>query len=874
MDEHVGLTELGHAPDGAHDSLAAVARAGLLVPVLEQAIDAVVIIDDHNDVMFFNAAAEQLWGRSRAEVIGRNVKALVPPDVRPHHDAHIDRNRGGGPDRLVGTSVEVPITRPDGTLRHGSLSLSRVRIDGRVYYSAFVQDVTEEVQRREELYLLSLVANETDRAVIITDERHRIVYCNRAFSDMFGYDVEEVKGRLPTQLLSGRHTDPQALQRLNGLRQLQSGLHIETMAYDKAGRELWISVTVNPIHDQSGRFRNSVSLISNITETRQMQLLQQVVLEAVANDRSLAEVGDTVCRQVETIAPGVVCSILRIDEEGKVRPLAAPGLPQSYSDALDGLAIGPAVGSCGTAAWRGEPVLVEDIETDPLWAPYKSLPLPLGLLACWSTPIKLKDGRVAGTFAFYFREKRGPSPWHERLVESCVHLCALALERHEAKERIAQLAYYDTLTGLPNRTLLGERIDRAIAEAGSAGALALLFLDIDHFKDVNDSLGHSAGDALLIEIAQRLKAQTRAGDLVSRLGGDEFVVLLTDCPADQAAGIAARIRQALAQPVMVEGMALPVSASVGISLYPEDGRDRETLLKHADTAMYDAKNSGRGTHRFFSPAMNVIAQERLVMGAALKEAVRERQLTLAYQPQISGETGGIHGVEALCRWRHPVFGDVPPSRFIGLAEEMGLIEAIGLWAIDEACGQLADWKRRGLDIPGVAINLSPLSFRSRDLPIHVAEALKRHELRPSALTLEITESLMMDECPTTAATVGAIHDLGVRLSLDDFGTGYSSLSSITKLPIEEIKIDRSFMQGLETDRNAREVASTVIRIGRSLGFTVVAEGVETQAQRRFLEALRCDVLQGFLFSPALPAAALEDWLARRIVLPGGRLAAV
>lgn len=872
MGECLGLTDRELATHRAQESLAAGTQAGLFAPILEQAVDAVVIIDDRNEVVFFNAAAERLWGRGREDVIGRNVGMLVPAKLLRHHDGHIARNRNGASDRLVGTSVEVPVERPDGTVRHGSLSLSRVSIDGRIFYSAFVQDVTEEVRRREELYLLSLVANETDRAVLITDERHRIVYCNRAFSDMFGYGMDEVRGQSPTRLLAGRHTDPQVIERLNSLRHTQSGLNLEAMAYDKAGRELWIAVTINPIHDPAGTFRHAVSLISNITEARQMQLLQQVVLEALANDRDQTEIAELVCRQVERIAPGVVCSILRIDGEGRIRPLAAPSLPQAYSEALDGLPIGPDVGSCGTAAWRGEPVLVEDIETDPLWAPYKDLPLPLGLRACWSSPIKLKDGRVAGTFAFYFREKRGPSPWHERLVEACVHLCALALERHEAKERIAQLAYYDTLTGLPNRTLLGERIDEAIAAAGAEGSLALLFLDIDHFKDVNDSLGHSAGDGLLVEIAQRLKAQTRSGDLVSRLGGDEFVVLLSDCTADQAAGVAARIRQALAAPVTVEDMALPITASIGISLYPDDGRNRETLLKHADTAMYEAKSAGRGTHRFFSPAMNALAQERLVMGTALKEAVRDRQLWLAYQPQISGDGGAIHGLEALARWCHPAFGEVPPGRFIALAEEMGLVEDIGLWAIDEACAQLADWQRRGFAIPGVAINLSPLNFRNRDLPIHVAETLTRHGLRASALTLEITESIMMDDCPTTAATVGAIHDLGVRLSLDDFGTGYSSLSSITRLPIQEIKIDRSFMQGLETDRNAREVTSTVIRIGRSLGLTVVAEGVETTAQRRFLEALRCDVLQGFLFSPALPPAALENWLATRIALPGGRVA--
>jgi c-di-GMP-specific phosphodiesterase len=837
---------------------------GVLIAALEQSIDAVVIIDGGNEVSFFNAAAERLWGRDRADVLGQNVRMLVPETVRPHHDGYVDANRAGGSDKLVGTIVEVPIHRPDGTRRVGSLSLSRIRAGGQIHYAAFVKDVTDEVRRREDLYLLSLVANETDRVVLITDEHQKVVYCNAAFTQLFGYERDEVIGRVPVALLAGRHSDPEVVRQLNKVARNQHGLTLETISYGKDGREIWISVTVNPVFGADGAFRHAVSVVANVTETRQTQVLQQTVLEAVAKDQTLPEIAALICRQVEAIAPGVVCSVLRVDLDGIIHPLACPSLPEHYSQALEGLPIGPSTGSCGTAAWRAEPVVVEDIATDPLWAPYKDLALPLGLVACWSTPIKLKDGRVAGTFAFYFREKRAPSAWHERLVESCVHLCALAIERHEEKAHIAQLAYFDTLTGLPNRTRLGGEIDECIARAANENRpMAVLFLDVDNFKDVNDTLGHSAGDALLVEIARRLQKQLRTGDVVSRLGGDEFVVILNDCEAANASAVADRILAALAQPIEIDAMALPVSASIGISLFPEDGRDREALLKHADTAMYEAKSAGRGTHRFFSPEMNRIAQERLLMGAALSESLALGLLELHYQPQIEADSDAIHGVEALARWRHPAFGEVSPARFIAVAEECGLIEGIGEWALREACRQMAEWRRRGVEIPTVSVNLSPLHFRNRRLPDLIAEATASAGLPASALTVEITEGVMMDDCPSTAATIEQVAGLGVRLSLDDFGTGYSSLASISTLPIEEIKLDRSFVSDLGADKNARAVASAVVRIGRSLGLTVVAEGVETEAQRRFLQGLRCHVLQGYLFAPAMRVAELETWLAAR-----------
>ncbi|MDP2802542.1 MAG: EAL domain-containing protein [Phreatobacter sp.] len=838
---------------------------GFFGPIIEQAVDAVVVIDGCNNVVLFNAAAEQLWGIDRNTVLGRNVRSLMPANVRARYEEQIESNRLGGDTRLVGATLEVPIDRPDGTRNWGSLSLSRTRIRETIYYAAFIKDVTEEVHRREELYLLSLVANETDRAVLITDCERRAIYANRAFMELFGYGREELIGAYPPQLLAGRHTNPETLMALGNLTSGDRGEAMELIAYHKDGREIWVAATVNPVFGADGNLRNAVSVISNITETRQTQVLQQRILESVARDDDLEVVANLICREVETIAPGVICSVLRVDDQKALRPLASPSLPAFYSEALDGLPIGPSVGSCGTAAWRGEPVLVEDIETDPLWAPYKELPLPLGLKACWSSPLKLKDGRVAGTFAFYYSEKRGPSAWHERLVEACVHLCVLAIERHEAKAHIARLAYFDTLTGLPNRSQLAQAIDERIAKAQvePSPGMALLFLDVDGFKDVNDSLGHSAGDALLVEIGQRLRSQVRPGDMVSRLGGDEFVIVLGDCASERAALVAERVAKALAMPADIDGVALSASVSIGISLYPSDSLDREELLKHADTAMYEAKNAGRGAFRFYSPGMNDQIHERLVMGNALKESLRAGHLQLHYQPQILGGNGKLHGVEALARWNHPVFGQVPPSRFIALAEECGLIEAIGEWALCEACRQLAEWRAQGLAIPTVSVNLSPLHFRNPHLPALVAAALEASGLSAEALTLEITEGVMMDKCAATIATVEAVAGLGVRLSLDDFGTGYSSLSSVSRLPIAEIKLDQSFVRDLQTDKNARAVASAVIRIGQSLGLTVVAEGVETEPQRRFLQGLNCQAMQGYLFSPALAPAALVAWLTPR-----------
>lgn len=721
-----------------------------------------------------------------------------------------------------------------------------------------------------ELELMTLAANESSYALYITDRHVNLIYVNRKFTEMFGYEAAEVLGRPGRDVLGTPHFKEADYQRMWAELMAGRELREEVRTLDKAGEDVWVTLTLRPLFDAAGDFEHLIGIMEDTTESRQIQALQRDVLEAVAEDRPLADVMELICLRVEATFPEVVSSVVAVNREGLLKPLAGPSLPPAFGALVDGVPIGPMAGSCGTAAYFGRPVTVEDIETDPRWLPFNAMPLAAGLKACWSSPIKLRDGRVAGTFAFYFRDKRGPSASHERIVAACLQLCVLAFDRHEAQLDIAKLAYFDTLTGLPNRSMLRRELDAALASDPDL-ARAFLFLDLDRFKDVNDTLGHSIGDELLVEVAARIRREVRPTDLVCRLGGDEFVIVLDGGDPGLAADVAMRIARSISAASQIVNYGLPTTTSIGISLYPRDGRDMDTLLKHADTAMYQAKAEGKARHRFFSDEMNRLAQDRVLLGVALRDVVASRGLQLFYQPQIAADgSERLVGVEALARWQHPTLGEISPDRFIRLAEENGLIEQIGEWAIDEACRQLASWDSSGAAVPAVSVNISVLQFRSPGLTRTVLAALGDHGIAPARLTLEITESVAMDDCPTVLDNLQKLSAMGVRISMDDFGTGYSSLSHLARLTVDELKIDRSFMRELEASDARRTLVTAVIRIGQSLGMSVVAEGVETEAQRRFLQALDCDVLQGFLYSKALPAEALSVWLADR---PGGAVPA-
>lgn len=430
-------------------------------------------------------------------------------------------------------------------------------------------------------------------------------------------------------------------------------------------------------------------------------------------------------------------------------------------------------------------------------------------------------------------------------------------EKHLAQtmEQIAHSAQYDSLTGLPNRLLLNDRLGQAIALAHRhSGQVVVMFLDLDGFKHINDSLGHSTGDKLLQSIAKRLEESIRAPDTVSRQGGDEFIVLLQEIVhLKDAVTVARRVLAALAEAHSIGHQVLHVTASIGVSLYPDDGLDAETLIKNADTAMYQAKESGRGSYKFFRRAMNVRAVERQSIEQDLRGALDREEFTLHYQPKINLKTGAITGAEALIRWRSSTRGSIPPVRFIPVAEDSGLILPIGAWVLREACAQERAWVDAGLPVPAVAVNVSAVQFQDEKFLEGLFAILGETGLDPSNLELEVTERVLMKHTKCAASILQILRNRGIRVSVDDFGTGYSSLSYLQQFPLDALKIDRSFVCGINTNPGETTIVNAIINIGRSLNLRVIAEGVETAADLAFLKAHHCDEAQGFYFSRPVPA---------------------
>ncbi|WP_313707048.1 putative bifunctional diguanylate cyclase/phosphodiesterase [Massilia sp.] len=433
------------------------------------------------------------------------------------------------------------------------------------------------------------------------------------------------------------------------------------------------------------------------------------------------------------------------------------------------------------------------------------------------------------------------------------------------KQYEAQLehrARYDTLTGLPNRVLLGDRIERAIAYAREHGqALWVVALDLDQFKYVNDSLGHPAGDRLLKQAGQRICTAVGPADTAARTGGDEFVLLLVDrAGADQAAATVADVLHAVAQPFEEHGQRIHVGCSAGIASFPADGDDAETLVKHAEIAMYGAKEAGRNTFRFYLPGMNERVQDRLALAEALRDALDAGQFELHYQPQLALASGQVAGMEALIRWRHPQLGMMRPDRFIAVAEDTGLIVPIGAWVLRCACQQAAAWQRAGHGPLRVAVNLSSHQFQEAGLVGLIRAVLGETGLQARCLELEITESLVMDDVEQAIATMRELKEMGVQLAIDDFGTGYSSLAYLKRFPVDVLKIDRSFVHDIETDAGSAAMVAAIVSLSHDLGMRVIAEGVETAPQREFLRERGCDEIQGYLFSRPLPASGFERLL--------------
>ncbi|MCP8884835.1 EAL domain-containing protein [Devosia sp. XJ19-1] len=593
-------------------------------------------------------------------------------------------------------------------------------------------------------------------------------------------------------------------------------------------------------------------------DTELLLRVQTEVLEAVARGEQLGEVGAILCRRVESFVPGVTCSILLIDDNGKVRPLAGPSLPPQFSSAVDGLSIGPKAGSCGTAAWRKEPVIVTDIATDPLWEDYKGLALPLGLLASWSSPIRNADGQVIGTFAFYYGTKRGPTDLERQIVETCVQLCALAIEHERVQARNHHLAYFDVLTDLPNRA----HFNAKLAERTLLGEpFGLILLDIDHLKLVNDSIGHAAGDALIRTIAARLSA-CRPEILPCRLGGDEIAMLVDGC-ADHAAleAVANRALAAVSGMVLVGDQSIDAHVTLGGALYGVDGRDADTISQNADFALYQAKQTHRGGYVGFRPGLRTAMVERISMVRRLDAAMAEGSVVPHYQPIVRLETAEIVGLEALARLVLPDGTVVPAGAFHAALDDPRIAYQLTGQMLDHVARDVRAWLDQGIPFQHVGVNVTTGDFQRGDLAERVGSLFAAHNVPLSHVVLEVNESVFMggsDQAVPRA--VECLRDQGILVALDDFGTGFASLTHLLSFPVDVIKIDRSFVEKLGSDQPSEVVVRALLDIASRLDMRVIAEGIETAQQAAVLRQFGCLMGQGYLFSRPVPADDVTQML--------------
>lgn len=586
--------------------------------------------------------------------------------------------------------------------------------------------------------------------------------------------------------------------------------------------------------------------------------------QAIVRSRSEAELFERICRDVVNYGGMAMAWIGLIDKEhGRIHVAASFGGGVEYLDQLE-VSLDPSTpegrGPIGLSYHSGQPYWCQNYQHAPETAYWHAHGARYGWASSAAIPLR-RDGDIIGFFAPYSSTLNAfDHEVRELLLEMSLDI-EFALKnfdreavRQQADQRVQYLAHYDVLTGLPNRSQLHERARQLLEQARASRApMALMMLDLDHFKDINDSLGHTVGDSLLSELALRLTSCIREGDMVARLGGDEFIFVLRNVGSGEASDVARKLLDVTGRGYTVGAHDLKVSASIGIAMYPDDGDDVETLLQRADAAMYQVKRAGRHDFRFFTAAMQQRAARHLQVVNALRYALEREQMHVVYQPQVSLNTGRIIGAEALLRWSTPELGVVSPAEFIPAAEESGLIIQIGDWVLRQAVRQARAWLDAGLPPLVMAVNLSAIQFRTADLPSHVAQILYEEGLPPEYLELELTEGVAVQDPQGAIATMNQLHDRGIRMSIDDFGTGFSSLSHLKKFKVYKLKIDQSFVRDISTDAEDKAIVSAIINMARSLGLTTIAEGVETVEQLEFLRQQDCDEMQGYHFSKPLAA---------------------
>lgn len=738
------------------------------------------------------------------------------------------------------------------------------------------QQSTEEVLRQTSQKFEALI-DASPISIIARDQDMRIVKWNPAAERMFGWAEQEVLGRMMPFVPSDRDEEVAAIrERLRGGEPLNN---YETVRLHKDGRRIDISISTTVMRDALGRPTGFISLATDITERKRAERrlqMEHTVTRILEESRT---VEDALPRVMRTIAEtggwaygarwehDKTADLLRCMETWcvdvpEVREFMAFSRVRTQ---VAGTSRGPIhqVWTTGAPAWI--PDVAQDISMRRGPAALKA-----GLRSAFAFPILVGE-EFYGVIELFARDPRQPDPWLVEAVHTLGSQIGQFIARKSAEQNLRFFASHDPLTGLFNRNMFDDRLHQALAQAARfERSLALLFIDLDGFKLVNDTLGHTAGDLLLGELAKRLRATLREGDVIGRIGGDEFVVLIEEfTEVVQVAEVAKKVLENVVRPFTLQGRECQVTASLGISVFPDDGKDADTLIRNADMAMYLVKQQGKNSFRFFSPQMNTHLVERLSLESGLRRAIELGELLLLYQPRVGVRDGQVTGVEALLRWQHPTQGLLGPGEFIPVAEEAGLIAAIGEWALHSACRQARAWRDQNLPLLRVAVNLSQKQFLQESLIQVVREALHRTGLDPARLELEITEEMVIRNPERAARLLAQLKDTGVRVVVDSFGTGYSSLSTLRRLPVDCVKIDRSLIVELPGSADAAALTRGVIAMAHSLELPAIAEGVETREQWEFLREHGCEEMQGNYYSAPV-AADIVPAIVRQPAAAGGR----
>jgi len=631
---------------------------------------------------------------------------------------------------------------------------------------------------------------------------------------------------------------------------------------DGSAADRYIMLQMDAETDSEGQISRLVGIVQDISERKLSELLerdQKNVMQRIARKEPLKAIFLEAARLLERQRPRSLACICQVEGQ-QIEMMVSPSIPARFCQSMADTALSAESGTCPAAACLGQSVVADNLATSPFWEGRRESALAHGFQSSASVPVFSGTGQVLGTVGMLHRQRYLPAKADLELMDRVASMVTLAMEQHHLSQRLVHQAQHDPLTGLLNRSTLAYWLSRLIKQYTRSNAIgAYLLIDLDRFKQINDAIGHHIGDRLLQALAARLKQEIRESDVLSRIGGDEFVLVLPDIKEKQdALHAAVRIIDALKAPFFIEEYTLQVEASIGVTIFPRDAADETVLHKNADIAMYTAKNQGGKQYFFFDSQMHEAVIQRLQIENDLRKAIERGEFELHYQPQIALDSGKLLSLEALIRWNHPEKGRIPPDQFIPVAERSQLIIPIGRWVLGEACRQQIQWQAEGFAPVRIAVNVSAVQFKDTDFVETVREVLAATGLDPSWLEVEITETVVLNDLESACGSLLQLKEMGVTTTLDDFGTGYSSIAYLRQMPLDTLKIDKSFIRDMEITRISDDGKNTSLvkafaALARNLGLKLVAEGIETEDQHQFLMAIGCGIGQGFLFSAPLPA---------------------